>query len=167
MKPIKKHESMRGYFAWYLYDEMEKNEDIWVLVGDLGFGMMDALRDDFPERFINCGASEVSMMAMAVGLAMSGKIPIVYSITPFLIYRPFEVIRNYINHESIPVIMVGSGRDYDYKHDGISHYAHDVKGFMYQFENILNHYPDTREQMQYLVGDTIANNVPTFISLKR
>jgi transketolase C-terminal domain/subunit len=54
------------------------------------------------------------MMGTAVGMAMEGKIPIVYSITPFAIYRPFELIRNYLSHEQIPVKIVGGGRDKQY-----------------------------------------------------
>ena len=102
---------MRKIFAEKLYDKMKVNDDIYLITGDLGYGLWDRVRDDFPNRFFNVGSSEMSMMGMGIGLAMEGKIPFVYSITPFAIYRPFEMIRNYINHEKIPVNIIGGGRN--------------------------------------------------------
>jgi transketolase len=97
-----------------LFNEMVVNEDIYLITGDLGYGLWDAIRDAYPQRFYNVGSSEMAMMGMGVGLAMEGKIPYVYSITPFAIYRPFEMIRNYLDHEEIPVNVIGGGRDRDY-----------------------------------------------------
>jgi transketolase C-terminal domain/subunit len=54
------------------------------------------------------------MIGAATGMAMEGKIPVVYSITPFLLYRPFVFLRNYLHHENIPVKLVGGGRNKDY-----------------------------------------------------
>ena len=90
---------MRGWFAYYLHKQMSKNNKIWIITGDLGYKMWDQIRIDFPDRFINTGAAEQAMMGIACGLALEGKIPIVYSISTFLLYRPFETIRNYINQE--------------------------------------------------------------------
>ena len=78
---------------------MAKNESPFLLTGDLGYGLWDNVRRDHPKQFCNVGSSEQLMMGMAAGLAMEGKVPVVYSITPFLLYRPFEFIRNYLNHE--------------------------------------------------------------------
>ena len=99
---------MRRTFRDLLTTEMRENENISLLVGDVGYGLFDDLRKEFPNRVINPGASEQLMIGMAVGMAMEGVIPVVYSITPFVLYRPFEFIRNYVNHENIPVKLVGS-----------------------------------------------------------
>ena len=89
---------MRKDLAKLLLEEMRVNEDIYLITGDLGYGLWDDIRDTFPDRFFNVGSSEMVMMGTAIGLAMEGKVPFVYSITPFIIYRPFEFIRNYLNH---------------------------------------------------------------------
>lgn len=166
-KDIHRHDSMRGWFAYELYKHMQKDKDIWVLTGDLGYGMLDNIRDDFIDRFINTGAAEQAMMDIAVGLALSGKKPFVYSITPFLIYRPFDTIRTYINHELIPVRLVGSGRNRDYSHDGISHWAEDVPHHMKLFKNIVQYYPHTKENIPAIVESMVNDNEPAFISLRR
>src|SRR3990167_9125355 len=106
MPKTPRFESQSGYFADTLYDEMEKNKDIWVLTGDVGYGVLDDIQKYFPERYVNTGAAEQSLLDIGVGLALNGKIPICYSITPFLLYRAFETIRNYISFEKIPVILV-------------------------------------------------------------
>lgn len=176
-----KHDSMRGWFAYELYRHMQKDKNIILIVGDLGYKVWDKVRDDFPDRFINTGAAEVAMMDIAVGLAMSGKIPVVYSITTFLLYRPFEVIRNYINREKWPVKLVGSGRNKDYAHDGFSHWSEDAKklfeknihlefcGYSHGgiFSNISPLWPETKEEIPDLMNEFLYNDKPYFLSLRR
>lgn len=159
---------MRGYFAYELYQQMASNEDIILLMGDLGYKMFDTHRKDFPDRCINTGAAEFSMMAIACGLALRGKIPVVYSITTFLLYRPFEILRTYINHESIPVKMVGSGRSKDYAHDGISHWADDDRSIMSNFKNIVSLWPLKKQEINEKSMDLFINAPkPVYINLKR
>ena len=62
-------------FADILLNEMKKNENIVVLIGDVGFGVFDKLKSEFPERVINPGSSEQLIVGMAVGLSLEGKIP--------------------------------------------------------------------------------------------
>lgn len=158
---------MRKQFFIELYELMAANEKIVVLTGDLGYGGFDKIREDFPTRFINCGASEFAMVGIACGLALEGKIPVVYSITPFLLYRPFELIRTYIDHEEIPVKLIGSGRDDDYKHDGYSHDATDVPEILNSLPNISTYYPKDEDGMLRMLPEIIKNDRPCFLSLKR
>jgi transketolase len=146
---------------------MEVNPDIWALTGDLGYGGFDQIQEKFPDRFINTGASEQSMINIAVGLALQGKIPYVYSITSFLLYRPYEAIRNYINHEKIPVKLVGSGRDKDYAHDGFSHWSADAKSVLDNLPNIIQYWPKKETEIIGIIKDTAINKKPCFISLIR
>lgn len=161
------HQSQRGFFAHELHKQMRKNHKIWVITGDLGYGMLDRIRDDFPDRFINVGAAEQAMMGIAVGLALEGKIPFVYSITTFLLCRPFETIRNYVNGEAIPVRLVGSGRNKDYLRDGISHWPLDDKKIMKVFKEIKSCWPEAKEEIPDLVREMIRINVPWYVNLKR
>jgi transketolase C-terminal domain/subunit len=50
--------------------------------------------------------------------------------------RPFEWIRNYLNHEQVPVKLVGGGRDKDYGYLGFSHWAEEDIDIMSNFKNI-------------------------------
>lgn len=162
-----RHDSMRGWFAWELYQQMRRSKDIWVIVGDLGFAMFDRIRADFPERFLNTGAAEQAMMDIACGLALEGKKPFVYSITTFLLFRPFETIRNYINREQIPVRLVGSGWEHDYSHDGYSHWPEEGEAIMKIFSNITSLYPKAKEEIPEMVEQMVKVDKPWFIALRR
>lgn len=158
---------MRSTFFKELHTKMILDERIWSLTGDLGYGGFDKISADVPDRFLNCQAAEFSMMGAATGLALEGKIPFVYSIGTFLIYRPFEVIRTYINYENIPVKLICSGRDFDYSHDGISHWMHDIKIYLDTFPNIKQYWPTTKEEIPSIMEELLSNNSPCFLSLKR
>jgi transketolase len=158
---------MRKIFAQFLHTEMAVNSNIYLITGDLGYGLWDKIRDDYPDRFYNVGSSEMAMMGTAIGLAMDGKIPYVYSITPFAIYRPFEMIRNYLDHEKIPVNIIGGGRDKEYGYLGFSHWSHDDKKIMNVFHNIISSWPEDEEELLNAFQFSLTKESPTYINLKR
>ena|SRR3990167_5119915 len=161
------HDSIRGVFGFEFYKAMAGDKRIRLIIGDLGYKLFDSHREDFSDRVLNTGAAESAMMGIAVGMAQEGLKPFVYSITTFLLYRPFETIRNYINHEKAPVRLVGSGRDDSYKHDGFSHHCYDAPKVLELFPNIESLWPDTKEQIPDLVKQMVETDKPYFISLPR
>ena len=158
---------MRRTMADALLKEMQKNDKIFLLVGDLGYKVWDEHFKLFPKRCINCGASEQAMLDIAVGLAYDGKIPFCYSIATFLVYRPFETLRTYIDFENLPVKLVASGRNDDYKEDGISHDATDVGLFLSPLANIIQYWPKSKGIIPKMLKQMLADEGPSFISLKR
>lgn len=158
---------MRRTFRDELYKEMKEHKEIFLLVGDLGYKVFDKHFKAFPKRAINCGAAEQAMIDMAVGLAIDGRIPVCYSITTFLIYRPFETLRTYVNHEKLPVKLVGSGRDKDYEHDGISHWSEDLVLYLEHFTNMEKYWPRNVKDVKNWTHEFLFNMKPSFLSLRR
>ena len=156
---------MRKEFASFLHGEMSYNEKIILLTGDLGYGLWDRIKIDYPDRFYNVMSSEQLMVGTAVGLAMEGFIPLVYSITPFVIYRPFELLRNYLDHENIPVKLVGGGRDRDYGYLGFSHWAEEDIKVLSTLENIKLYKPEKPTNKIY--KEFLYNEKPSYLNLKR
>jgi transketolase len=164
---------MRKDFAKWLLSQLRDNEedggsDIYLLTADMGYGLWDDVRKEFPDKFVNCGSSEQLMIGMAAGLAMEGKIPVCYSITPFLLYRPFEFIRNYMDREKLPIKLVGGGRDFDYGYLGFTHWADDDERIMGALKNVQffkpNKYlkePDLNQQFT----EAIHSPFPSYINL--
>lgn len=161
------HPSQRGHFSFGLYKQMAENEDIFLICGDLGYKIFDAHLQDFPQRAITVGASEQAMMGIAVGLALDGRIPFVYSITPFLLRRPYETLKLYIDEEKIPVRLVGGGRDKDYIHDGPSHDATSIHELLQTLPNVFQYWPMTNEGAGETARLMVEKNEPSFVSLRR
>ena len=158
---------MRKEFVELLRQEMAQEEKIRVITADLGFGVLDPIRNEFAGRFYNVGAAEQLMIGVAVGMANEGLIPICYSMSSFLLYRPFEFLRNYVNHEQIPVKLVGSGRDRDYSHDGVSHWAHDDEQVLAALPNIRIYKPESLTEMEQRVKPFLYSNEPAYFNLTR
>lgn len=159
--------SVRKAFVPLLFEEMSKNKDIYFLTGDLGYGHFDEFKTAYPDRFINVGAAEQLLVGIGIGLALEKKIPICYSMTPFLIYRPFEFIRNYVDYEKIPVKLVGSGRGKDYDWLGWSHWATDDKEHLSGFKNLKKYWPIDANDMRNKFKEIIYNDEPTYLNLSR
>ena len=158
---------MRKECAALLLDEMNVEPRIRVITADLGFGILDNIRNAYPDRFYNVGAAEQLMIGVAVGMAEQGLIPVCYSMSSFLLYRPFEFLRNYVNYEQIPIKLLGSGRDKDYSHDGISHWAHDDREVLKALPNIIRYRPETIEQLEIDFSEWIRIPNPAYLNLTR
>ena len=158
---------MRKIFAQFLLNKMQDNKNILLLTGDLGYGLFDEIRASFPDQFYNFGSSELTMVTAACGMAKENKIPYVYSITPFILFRPFEAIRNYIDHERTPVKLIGGGRNKEYGYLGFSHWGEDDMKFMNNFENILSYKPNDDYELKETLEYSLNINLGVYINLKK
>ena len=87
--------------------------------------------------------------------------------TPFILYRPFEFIRNYVDYESIPVKLIGSGRNKDYDWLGWSHWATDDVEHTNGFKNILKYWPKDADEMKVQFNEILLNKKPVYLNLSR
>lgn len=158
---------MRNLFGELLAKSIVEDERIWLLTGDLGYGVLNKSREAAPDRALNVGAAEQLMIGAAVGLTHNNKIPICYSISPFVIFRPYEWLRNYMNHELAPVKLVGAGRDQDYGHLGFSHWAVDDEAALAAFPNIKIYKPETKEELMAIWDEFLYNQQPCYLNIRR
>ena len=154
---------MRRTFGKVISELADKDEKIYVLVGDIGYRVFDEFREKHPDRFINMGICEQSMIGVSAGMAIEGLKPWVYTITPFLIERPFEQIKLDINQQNVNVKLVGFS---DYPNLGPTHTELNGKEMMKLFTNITSFFPNDGEETQKMVKQAYEKNGPTFISLK-
>lgn len=158
---------MRKECIELLHGSMQVDSNIMVLTADLGFGVLDPIKNNYPDRFYNTGAAEQLMIGAAVGLAQSGKTAVCYSMSSFILYRPFEFLRNYVNAEQVPVKLIGSGRDRDYSHDGISHWADDDELVLKALPNIKIYKPKTLTELSQTWNRFITRPEPAYLNLVR
>jgi len=98
-----------------------KDKRYHLFICDMGFGAIDKLKEEFPERVVNCGIMEQGTVGIAAGMSMSGLIPIVYSIVNFLVYRSLEQIRNDVVLQKLNVKFISTGVNDYFKFLGPSH----------------------------------------------
>ena len=133
------------------------------IVGDIGYGIFDDFSRDNPDKFFKFGICEQSIISCAAGMAIEGLKPWVYTITPFLIERPFEQIKLDIDQQNLNVNLVGFA---DYPTLGPSHSELNAKKLMSLFKNIRSFYPKNSKQTKKIVQNCYKIKGPTFVSLK-
>jgi transketolase len=115
---------MRNMFAEVLYELGKQDPRICIVVADISpAGPMEKFRTEFPDRFINVGVAEQTMIGICAGLALKGMRPFAYTIATFSLYRPYEIIRDDLGYQNLPVTVVGIGGGVIYSTLGGTHYA--------------------------------------------
>ena len=128
---------MRTAFIKQLVEEAQKNDKIFLLVGDLGYHVVETFAKAFPDRFYNAGISEQNMAGMAAGLAMTGYNVYIYSIGNFPTLRCLEQTRNDIAYYNGNVKIVSVGAGFAYGNLGMSHHATEDIGIMRTLPNVV------------------------------
>ena len=154
---------MRRVFGKIIDRIAQKDKKVILIVGDIGYGIFDDFRKNHPKRFYNLGICEQSIIGFASGMALEGFKPWVYTITPFLIERPFEQIKLDIDQQKANVNLVGFA---DYPNLGPSHSELDAKKTMSVFKNIKSYFPKDSDETKKIIYKTYKSKLPTFISLK-
>ena len=154
---------MRRRFGKVITELADRDENIVVLVGDIGYRVFDEFREKHPDRFINLGICEQSMIGVSAGMALEGLKPWVYTITPFLIERPFEQVKLDIDQQNVNVKLVGFS---DYPTLGPTHAELNGEQLMQFFSNITSFFPNDGDETQSMVYEAYEKNGPAFISLK-
>jgi transketolase len=114
---------MRDAFVRTIQSLAEQDDRVMLVVGDLGFGVVDRFRESLPLQYLNAGVAEQNMTGVAAGLAMSGHIVYTYSIANFPVFRCLEQIRNDVCYHNANVKVVSIGAGVAYGSLGPSHHA--------------------------------------------
>lgn len=113
---------MRDAFSSAIVEFSKFNKNIFVVAADISpEGRMAIFQEKNKEKFINVGVAEQTMIGVCAGLAMTGKKPFAYTISTFALYRPFEMIRNDLCYQNLPVTIVGMGAGTIYSTLGATH----------------------------------------------
>jgi transketolase len=144
-----------------------EESDFVFLTGDLGFMVLEPLRDVAKERFINAGIAEQNMVSVAAGLAHAGLRPWVYSIAPFIYARAFEQIRNDVCLHDLPVFLVGNGGGYAYGVMGPTHHAIEDYGSLLGLPNLTAYVPAFAADIPPVVSRLMMAARPAYLRLGR
>ena len=156
---------MRNAFIDELVSFATTNDRVALIVGDLGYSVVEPFADRFPERFINSGVAEQNMMGLAAGMASEGYQVFVYSIANFPTFRCAEQIRNDVDYHKLSVTVVSVGGGLAYGNMGYSHHAVQDYGLMRMFPNMLIAAPGDPMEVRACMRYLIANQQPSYLRL--
>jgi transketolase len=115
---------VRNTFAEVFYQAAQRDSRLALIVADISpAGAIDKFRNAFPDRFVNTGVAEQIMIGMCAGMALRGLRPFAYTIATFAFFRPFEMIRDDLCYQNLPVTVVGIGGGVSYSTLGGTHHA--------------------------------------------
>ncbi len=127
---------MRIAFVDKLFEMAKKDKRIILLTGDLGFSVFEKYIEELPNQYLNMGVAEQNMAGVAAGMAMEGRIPVIYSIVPFTTMRNFEQIRNDICYQNLNVKIVGVGAGFSYGPYAHTHHGLEDIGILRTLANL-------------------------------
>lgn len=143
----------------------KSDERIVLLVCDMGFGVTDNFKKEFPERIFNMGIMEQGTVGIAAGMAMTGLIPVVYSIVNFLVYRALEQIRNDVVLQNLNVKFIATGVNDYFKFLGPSHCCgEDDKKIMQLINmNVFDPYEGQNADFNKMIEEWISDSKAGYI----
>lgn len=158
---------MRTAFVNRLLEEAGHNDRIFLIVGDLGYNVVEPFRDHFPDRFLNAGIAEQNMVGVASGLAREGFNVYIYSIANFPTLRCLEQIRNDVAYYgakgNVKIVAVGAG--YAYGSLGVSHHATEDLGIMRSLPGLVIASPSDPSEAQAVATFSSTYEGPMYIRL--
>jgi len=156
---------MRTAFINQLIEEARSDEKIFLIVGDLGFSVVEPFAKEFPERFLNAGVSEQNMTGIAAGLAMEGYTVFTYSIANFPTLRCMEQIRYDVCYHDLNVKIVAVGGGYAYASLGPSHHATEELGMLRTIPNLIVTAPGDPLEAKAVTSLLAKEKGPAYIRL--
>jgi transketolase len=156
---------MRTAFVNELFELAKQDERIVLIVGDLGFGVVTPFMEQLPRQFLNAGVAEQNMTGMAVGMALSGKIALTYSIANFPTLRCLEQVRNDVCYHNANVKVVSVGGGFTYGAMGATHHAIEDLAVMRALPGLVVVAPGDPVEARAATRAVIAHPGPCYIRL--
>ncbi|MCX6735951.1 MAG: hypothetical protein NTZ13_02610 [Candidatus Parcubacteria bacterium] len=148
---------MRKQFVTTVEEILKKDERAVLLLGDIGvFGFRNAFKN-YPDRVYNIGILEQSTISMASGLSITGLIPIVHTIAPFLTERCFEQIKDDFGYQKLGGNLVSVGASYDYAGLGCTHHCPADVPILMNIPDVQIIVPGTSEDFDTLFKESYSN----------
>lgn len=156
---------MRTAFVDTLKELAQKDKNLWLLTGDLGFSVFEDYIEKFPKQYLNMGVSEQNMIGVASGLALSGKTVFAYSIIPFITLRPLEHVRNDICMQGANVKLVGVGSGFSYGQLGPTHHSIEDIAVMRSLPNMVVVCPGDPWEVEMATKAVYKTKSPAYLRL--
>jgi transketolase len=157
--------SLRPTFARTITELSESDPRLVTIVGDISHGIFKDLRNSQPSRYFNIGICEPGMLGIASGLSAKGLIPVVHTITPFLIERSFEQIKLDFGYQKLGVNLVSVGGAFDYSKLGCTHHSYSDYALLSQIDSCNIFFPGSDNEFETLFRKNYTNEAINYYRL--
>jgi len=158
---------MRKPFIQKMTELASRDKRVILVIGDVGFTYMDDYIKRFPDQFLNIGVAEQTMMGAVYGMSKAGWKPYVYTMLNFIIFRPYEQLRNDICHQNANVKLFGVGGDVGYNFMGFGHNVEpgEEEKMLAHLPNLNRYYPTAEEETKEIMEKEYNREGPSFMKL--
>lgn len=156
---------MRQTALQLVYELAKADRRVLFVGSDLGVGTLEQFKREMPDRFFMEGVSEASIVGMAAGLAMEGRVVYINTIATFLTRRCFEQIVLDLCLHNANVRLIGSGGGVVYAPLGSTHLAFDDLAILRSIPRMTVVAPCDAEEMKRLMPQTLDWPGPIYIRL--
>lgn len=165
--PITYTQDTRRTFIDELIKLARKDPKIVLIVPDVGFNYIEEFQREFPDRFFNFGVTEQSTVLIAAAMALDGLKPYVYSMINFVLFRPYEMVRNGIGYHQANVKLIGVKGSEKYKFLGFSHnieHGEDAK-VVANIPHLEYQVADSNPAVKRIIKSTYEREVAAYIRI--
>ena len=156
---------MRTAFIKALNELADTDPRVCLVVGDLGYSVIEDFANKHPDQFVNAGVAEQNMIGLAVGMALSGKVVFTYSIGNFGTLRCLEQIRNDACYHRANVKVVAVGGGLAYGNLGVTHHASEDVAILRALPNMTVVAPGDPIEAQLATRALVALDGPAYLRL--
>src|SRR3990172_11355694 len=159
------NKNYRGEIVDAIISYAREDKRIVLLVCDMGFGVTDNFKKEFPDRIFNMGMMEQGTVGIASGMAMTGLLPVECSIVNFLVFRAIEQIRNDVVMQNLNVKFIATGVNNYFKFLGSSHCCGKDDKKIMQLINmkVFDPYEEENTDFDKMVEEWITDSRPGYI----
>jgi transketolase len=143
----------------------QSHPDLVLLLGDIGVHSFSKMAQEYPQRIYNVGILEQTMVSLGAGLSKSGLNPILHSIAPFVVERPYEQIKIDFGYQKLRGNIFSVGASYDYSTLGATHHCPSDIALMLLIPGTDILIPGNDKELVGLMNEYVLNNKLSYFRL--
>ena len=156
-------DSMRERMIAVVRELLETDPHTALILADISASSFQETFEKFSNRALNLGIMEQTAVSLAAGFALEGFHPIVHSIAPFVVERPFEQIKDDFCYQGLGGTFISIGASYDYGTDGTTHHGTADVPILKTLPGMQICVPGTADEFEALLRQTYRNDAPTYL----
>jgi transketolase len=152
--------TMRQRFYDVAREALDENERVALVTAQIG----NEAIGEHPRHF-DVGIREQLMIGVAAGLSLEGYRPVAHSYTPFLVERPYEMLKLDLGHNDLGAILVSIAGSYDAAHEGRTHQAPEDVALVGALPGWTIHVPGHVDEADRLFRQALGGDGRTYLRL--